>query len=227
MSGVAPFRAAVQTFDDVRRSFQDLDLKLKSVAVAHVDTTGKQGGTTAQYYHLTLAEYGALHARSHALDGTSDHSIGSLTSTYLVKSDGTKLVPATNTDTQVSSAVTASHARSHALDSGSDHTGTLSVALGGTGKNSATLNSYLKGNATSALIERTYAEVKTDLSLNNVENTALSTWAGTSSITTLGTIGTGSWHGTTIDIDHGGTGGTTAATACSALGVGKIGRAHV
>ena len=42
---------------------------------------------------------------------------------------------------------------------------------------------------TSSGIEgRSYAEVKTDLSLNNVENTALSTWAGTSNITTLGTL---------------------------------------
>ena len=43
-----------------------------------------------------------------------------------------------------------------------------------------------------------YAAFKTALSLNNVENTALSTFAGTSNITTLGTIGTGVWHGTAI-----------------------------
>ena len=36
---------------------------------------------------------------------------------------------------------------------------------GGTGKVSNTLNSYLKGNGTSALIERTYDEVRTDLSV--------------------------------------------------------------
>lgn len=45
---------------------------------------------------------------------------------------------------------------------------------------------------------RSYAEVKTDLSLNNVENTAISTWAGSSNITTVGTIGTGTWQGTAI-----------------------------
>tara|TARA_R100000152_G_C6775909_1_gene204653 strand:+ start:529 stop:1071 length:543 start_codon:yes stop_codon:yes gene_type:complete len=37
---------------------------------------------------------------------------------------------------------------------------------------------------------RSAAEVKTDLSLNNVENTAVSTWAGSSNITTLGTVST-------------------------------------
>jgi len=64
----------------------------------------------------------------------------------------------------------------------------LPVAGGGTGKATVTANSYLKGNNTSALVERTYAEVKTDLSLNLVENTALSTWAGTTNITTIGTL---------------------------------------
>jgi len=43
---------------------------------------------------------------------------------------------------------------------------------------------------------RTVAQVKTDLSLNNVENTALSTWAGSTNITTLGTVTTGAFNGT-------------------------------
>ena len=86
---------------------------------------------------------------------------------------------------------------------------TISVAKGGTGKTSVTSNSYLKGNGTSALTERNYAEVKTDLSLNNVENTAVSTWAGTTNITTLGTVVTGTWSATAIDETKGGTGQTT------------------
>lgn len=47
---------------------------------------------------------------------------------------------------------------------------------------------------------------KTILSLNNVENTALSTWAGTTNITTLGTISSGTWAGTIIPLNKGGTG---------------------
>ncbi len=39
---------------------------------------------------------------------------------------------------------------------------------------------------------------KSDVGLGSVENTALSTWAGTANITTLGTIGTGVWNGTAI-----------------------------
>jgi DNA-binding transcriptional MerR regulator len=42
------------------------------------------------------------------------------------------------------------------------------------------------------------SDTKTLLSLNNVENTALSTWVGTTNITTLGTISTGTWNGTII-----------------------------
>lgn len=39
---------------------------------------------------------------------------------------------------------------------------------------------------------------KTDVGLSNVENTALSTWAGTTNITTLGTITSGTWNGSAI-----------------------------
>lgn len=39
---------------------------------------------------------------------------------------------------------------------------------------------------------------KTDVGLSAVENTALSTWAGSSNITTVGTIGTGTWNATAI-----------------------------
>jgi len=48
--------------------------------------------------------------------------------------------------------------------------------------------------------------------LGNVENTALSTWAGSSNITTLGTIGTGTWNGTAIGTVYGGTGLTSYTT---------------
>ena len=50
-------------------------------------------------------------------------------------------------------------------------------------------NDYAKFTA-NGLEGRSYAEVKTDLSLNNVENTAISTFAGSTNITTLGTVAT-------------------------------------
>ena len=39
---------------------------------------------------------------------------------------------------------------------------------------------------------------KSDVGLSNVENTALSTWAGTSNVTTLGTVTTGTWNAAAI-----------------------------
>lgn len=41
----------------------------------------------------------------------------------------------------------------------------VSVANGGTGKATVTSNSYLKGNGTGNLVERTYTEVRTDLNV--------------------------------------------------------------
>jgi hypothetical protein len=64
-------------------------------------------------------------------------------------------------------------------------------------------------NVQTLLGAATFDAFKTSLSLNNVENTAISTYVGSSNITTLGTIATGVWHGTAIAIANGGTGQTT------------------
>lgn len=69
----------------------------------------------------------------------------------------------------------------------------------------ATTNNFLV-SVSSAWASRTPAQAKTTLSLDNVENTALSTWTGTSNITTLGTIATGTWQGTLLGSTYGGTG---------------------
>lgn len=61
---------------------------------------------------------------------------------------------------------------------------------------------------------------KADIGLGNVENTALSTWTGSNNITTVGTITTGTWNGTTIAVANGGTGATSASGARTNLGLG-------
>lgn len=61
-----------------------------------------------------------------------------------------------------------------------------------------------------APIALTAAQTKTVLSLNNVENTALSTWAGSANLITLGTVTTGTWNATAISIIKGGTNSTAA-----------------
>lgn len=67
----------------------------------------------------------------------------------------------------------------------------------------------IKGNntgITSNATDLTPLQTKTVLSLQNVENTALSTWPGTTNLTTLGTITTGVWNATAIGAAFGGTG---------------------
>lgn len=52
----------------------------------------------------------------------------------------------------------------------------------------------------------TASDLRTMLSISNVENTALSTWAGSANITTLGTIASGTWQGSVIAPAYLGTG---------------------
>lgn len=56
------------------------------------------------------------------------------------------------------------------------------------------------------------------ISINSDSVDIASTYAGQTSITTLGTVTTGTWNGTTIAVANGGTGATSAAGARSNLG---------
>lgn len=51
------------------------------------------------------------------------------------------------------------------------------------------------------------------LQINSVQNIDITTWTGSNTITTLGTIATGTWNATTIGLNKGGTGATTAQGA--------------
>lgn len=55
------------------------------------------------------------------------------------------------------------------------------------------------------------------IGLGSVENTALSTWAGSTNLTALGTIVTGVWHGTIIAGTYGGTGVNNGAKTLTYL----------
>lgn len=68
---------------------------------------------------------------------------------------------------------------------------------------------YVLAAPTSNGIPAFRALTNVDVGLSNVENTKLSTWAGTSNITTVGTISSGTWNGTTIAVNKGGTGTTS------------------
>lgn len=59
-----------------------------------------------------------------------------------------------------------------------------------------------------------------DVGLGNVENTKLSTWAGTSNITKVGTIASGTWQGTAVALAYGGTGTNNTAIAINKVFAG-------
>jgi len=64
-------------------------------------------------------------------------------------------------------------------------------------------NSIIGNNTGSAATPTalSISDVRNLLSLNSVENTALTTWPGSANITTLGTIGTGTWNASAIADD--------------------------
>ena len=87
-----------------------------------------------------------------------------------------------------------------------DSNKTVTIASTG-GGGSGTVTSFaftnstgITGTVTNATTTPTLALSLTSaaVGLGNVENTALSTWAGSSALTTLGTITTGTWQGTAI-----------------------------
>jgi hypothetical protein len=73
-----------------------------------------------------------------------------------------------------------------------------SVAVAGTDGLEVDSGSPITGAGTITLGVNA-STLKTHLGLGNVENTALSTWAGSANLTTLGTITSGTWQGTNID----------------------------
>ena len=91
-----------------------------------------------------------------------------------------------------------------------------------TGDGTAALTD-LTSDARGLLDDATYADMRTTLGLvigtdvqaydATLAAVSASTYLGDDSITTLGTITTGTWNGTTIAVANGGTGATTAADA--------------
>jgi hypothetical protein len=61
------------------------------------------------------------------------------------------------------------------------------------------------------------------MAINNGINQPLSTWEGSESITTLGTVTTGIWNGNTVEMDHGGTGAFLSPVDGSVVFTGEYG----
>ena len=81
--------------------------------------------------------------------------------------------------------------------------------------NTTTTKNFLSqtGTGTNGAAPSWSAVSKSDVGLSAVENTALSTWAGSSNITTTGTITAGTWNSSTkIGLAYGGTNANITAT---------------
>lgn len=151
--------------------------------------------------------------------------ISSYTTNNYIRASGTSSLEQ-RTPAQVLADIGAA-ASSHVHSAADITSGTLAVARGGTGLASYTIGNYIYASGATTLAQRTPTQMRTDLSIDNVENTALSTWAGASSITTVGTIGTGTWAATDVAVVHGGTGSSTAAGARANLGAAGVYRTAI
>lgn len=164
----------------------------------HDDLANISGGGVGEYNHITDAELTVLQATSGVNTGDQDLS-GLVTKATF---DAHTVLYATDDNTPVALTVTEQTLVGRLTG------GNISaVAIGIADNNIIQIdsadvadNDYAKFTA-SGLEGRSYSEVKSDLSLDNVENTALSTWVGTENITTVGTIGTGTWNATALGAD--------------------------
>lgn len=75
----------------------------------------------------------------------------------------------------------------------------------------------VKGNSESNYRTGNVNITATNIGLGNVENTALSTWTGSSNVATVGTITSGTWHASIIGAAYGGTGQNTLQKSANVL----------
>ena len=166
------------------------------------DTTGTVALNNQTFYLGTTQvainrASGALSLAGVSIDGSAGSAAtatSATTSTNLAGGNGTTLLG------------------SIPYQSGTDTTALLSP-------NTTTGRRFLRmtGTGTNGAAPAWDTVTSTDVGLGNVENTAVSTWAGSANITTLGTVTTGTWSATTIALNKGGTGATTKVGAFNAL----------
>jgi len=99
----------------------------------------------------------------------------------------------------------------------SDHTQLSNLGWASSG-HTGTANRIAAFNAQGAA---SFLQVGVDVQAHSATLVSVSagTWPGASSITTLGTVGTGTWQASAVGVSYGGTGATTASGARTNLGL--------
>lgn len=162
-----------------------IDTALSRLANTSGTNTGDQvvpvntTGTAGQYFSAYNATTGAF------TKGTPDHTA--------ISNVGT------NTHAQIDTALT------RLANTSGTNTGDQTVPVNTAGTSGQFFSAY---NSSTGTFTKS-AVTASDVGLGSVENTALSTWAGSTNITTLGTVTTGTWSGTTLAVNKGGTGQTS------------------
>lgn len=167
---------------------------LTSNMPAHNNLSGLQGGTTSQYYHLTSAQYTIMQNTSGA--NTGDETLATIKTKLGVASAGVDgYISGTDWSTFNSKQTAGNYITALTGEVTASGPGSVAATIANEAVTFAkmqNINSQIilgRNTALSGDVEALSATtVKTILSLNNVENTALSTWAGTSNITTVGAV---------------------------------------
>ena len=156
---------------------------------------GTGAGTFCQGNDSRLSD--ARTPTAHVLNSSS-HTVSGLTTGHFLK--------ATSATTFGFAAHGLTYTDVGAAASGHNHSGVYEPA-------NANIQSHISSTS------NPHSVTKSQVGLGSVENTALSTWTGSTNITTLGTIATGVWNGTAIGYTKGGTGLTTLGTAGQSIRV--------
>lgn len=176
---------------------------LKELLDVYHDSSGilRSGGTAVQNGDTLV--YDSTNSRWYAAAGGGGG--GSSVSVSQSTSSGT-----TTTTITVDGTATAIAVKSVAF--GTQASDRIPITIGATTTNVLTSHQSLSGYVQTSRQVNGHALTsdvtitKGDIGLGNVENTAISTWAGSANITTLGDITTGVWNGSTIGVTRGGTG---------------------
>ena len=170
-----------------------------------VNTISLPAATSGQNGYLASADWSTFNAKQAAISGAPSTWPALGTAAAHAATDFEPALGNPSVSGYVLSSTTAG-VRSWVAQSGGGGGGTWG-SITGTLSNQTDLNSVLSGKqATISGAPGTWPSFaavatsgsKSDVGLSNVENTALSTWAGTTNIVTLGTLTTGVWHGTAI-----------------------------